>query len=297
MIDTRLSSLLKILETGSYTKAAEALSLSQPAVSQHIRQLEETYGVKIFERVHNRLQLTPEGEILAGYARRIAALDRQLEQELKNEREQVRSLTIGITHSAESSAIIEALAAYSSEIPGLSVKIITNTTDKLCKMLNDYELDFAFIEGTPGDPALRSMMLDTDCLVLAVPPEHPFSDRTTVTIPQLKKEKLILRLPNSNTRDLFEASLESLNLRVDDFNVIMEIDSIATIKDLIRRGFGVSVLARSACMDEVKKGKLSVLTIENLSMMRQINLVYSPRFEHPELLQGIVKKYNEMQRR
>jgi len=295
MIDTRLCSLLKILETGSYTKAARALSLSQPAVSQHIRQLEETFGVKVFERSNNRLKLTREGELIAAYARRVMALYANLERELKNEREQVRSLTIGITHSAQSSTIAEALAAYARAHEGLSIKVLTNTADKLFQMLRSYELDFAFIEGAASDPELSAMMLDTDCLVLAVSPGHRLARQSAVAISQLKKEKLILRLPNSNTRDLFESSLESQNLSIGDFNVIMEIDSIAAIKDLVRQDFGVSVLAKSACMDDVRKGRLAVLNVEGLSMVRQINIIYSRQFQHPEIIEDIVKQYNEMQ--
>ena len=164
-------------------------------------------------------------------------------------------------------------------------------------MLKNYELDFAFIEGGSGISGLSTMMLDTDCLILAVPPDHPLADQNMITISQLKKERLILRLPNSNTRNLFIASLESRNLRIEDFNVIMEIDSIASIKELVRGGFGVSVLAKSACMNELRKRKLAVLSIENLSMMREINIVYRKDFEHPEILHGIVKKYNEIQQR
>ena len=118
-----------------------------------------------------------------------------------------------------------------------------------------------------------------------------------ISISQLKEERLILRLPNSNTRNLFSASLETQGLSIDDFNVAMEIDSIASIKDLIRRGFGVSILARSACMDEIKKEKLVVLSVENLSMMREINIVYLKGYEHLDFLNGIVKQYNEMQRK
>lgn len=297
MVDTRLLSLIKIVETGSYTKAAEQLALSQPAVSQHIRQLEETLNVKLFDHSHNRFRLTPEGEIVVKYARRMVALCRNMEQDLKNEKEQVRSLVIGITHTAESSAIVEALASYIDGYPDLNMKILTNTTDRLYAKLKNYELDFAFVEGKTNDPAFAYMMLDTDCLVLAVPPDHALAAKNVITIEELKKERLILRLPNSNTRSVFAASLVGQNLSVDDFNVTMEIDSIATIKDLIRRGFGVSVLAKSACMDELKKGKLAVLTIENLSMIREINIVYPKDYEHPELLHGIVKKYNEMQSR
>ena len=297
MVDNRLYSLLKIVELGSYTKAAEQLSLSQPAVSQHIRQLEESLHVKIFEHAHNKFRLTREGEIVVKYASQMIALSNNLEQALKNEREQTRSLTIGITHTAESSAIIEALVAYTNRYEGLNLKILTNTADKLYAMLKNYELDFAFIEGKSSDPALGYLMLDTDCLVLAVAPDHPLAGKSMVTIDQLRKEKLILRLPNSNTRNLFEATLKSQNLAIEDFNITLEIDSVASIKDLVRRGFGVSVLAKSACLDEQRKKKLCLLTIENLSMVRETNIVYRKNFEHPELLQGIVEMYNELQHR
>lgn len=296
MVDNRIYSLLKVVEMGSYTKAAASLSLSQPAVSQHIRQIEAVLGVQIFDRTHNRLQLTREGEIIVHFARSMVALQKNMEQTLKNERGQVRSLTIGITHTAESSAIINALATYVNGFDNLNLKILTNTASNLYSMLRNYELDFAFVEGKFNDPELSCMMLDTDCLVLAVPPEHALAGHGTITIDQLKKEKLILRLPNSNTRNLFAASLESQNLSISDFNIVMEIDSIATIKDLIRGGFGVSVLAKSACMSELRRGRLSLLTIENLSMMREINIVYLKSYEHIDLLRGIVETYRDRQK-
>ena len=296
VIDTRLNSLIKVVETGSFTRAAEKLSLSQPAVSQHIRQLEETLGVRIFEHSRNRLQLTPEGEIVVNYARRMLALSNNLTQALKNEREKIRSLTLGITHSAESGAILEALAAYVNSFEGLNLKILTDTIGNLYAMLRNCELDFAVVEGKIRDPAFRYLMLDTDCLILAAAPEHALARQGMVTIEQLKRERLILRLPSSNTRSLFSAALESQNLSVEDFNVTMEIDSVASIKDLVRRGFGVSVLARSACLGELKKGKLAGLTIENLSMVREINVVYLKDYDHPALLHGFVEKYREMQK-
>ena len=113
-----------------------------------------------------------------------------------------------------------------------------------------------------------------------------------VTINELKKEKMILRLPDSNTRNLFVSSLESQNMSIDDFNVVLEVNNIATIKDLVRRGFGVSVLAKSACQDELKKKKIAVLPIENLSMMRENNIVYLKNFQHTDMLRDIMKSYS-----
>ncbi len=296
MMDTKLLSLLRVTETGSYTRAAESLSLTQPAVSQHIRQLETEYGVRLFEHGRSKFRLTPKGETMVKYARRIQAMYARMEQAMHSDGEELRSLTVGITHTAESSAIIEALAVYVQQFDDLNMKIITNTSDKLYGMLKNYELDFAFVEGRYDDDSLNYLMLDTDRLVLVVPPDHALARSVTVTLAQLKKERLILRLPNSNTRNLFSASLESQNLSVSDFNVIMEIDSIATIKDLVRRGFGVSVLARSACLEELRNGELAALTVENLSMMRQINLVSRRDYEYGDLLSGIARQYNSMQR-
>lgn len=293
MIDSKLYSLMKVVETGSFTKAAEQLSLTQPAVSQHIHALENELNVKIFERTGNELRVTREGELVIKYAKRLLALYHNLQRDLSSEKRQITALTIGITHTAESNAIAEALAKYATTHEGVSIKIITDSLGNLYDMLRNYELDFAIVEGKMNDPGLRFLMLDTDCLVLAVSLNHKLAKQSMVTINELKREKLILRLPDSNTRNQFVASLESQNMSIDDFNVVLEIDNIATIKDLIRRDFGVSVLAKSACMDELRKRKIAVLPIENLSMIREINIVYTQDFEHQEMLQDIVRSYNE----
>jgi DNA-binding transcriptional LysR family regulator len=82
-------------------------------------------------------------------------------------------------------------------------------------------------------------------------------------------------------------------MSLDDFNLILEVDNIATIKDLIRRDIGISILARSACLDELQKGKITVLPIENLSMIREINILYHKDFQHEDILQSIVREYNK----
>ena len=294
MIDPKLYSLIEIVQAGSFTRAAERLSLTQPAVSQHIRLLEESIGAKIFDRSHNELRLTREGELVLRYAKRMLALYHNLEQALKEEKGRISSLTVGITHTAESNAIAESLAAYATSQGDLTIKVITDSVQNLRTMLKNYELDFMIAEGRVAGSSLNHLMLDTDCLTLVTAPNHRLARQGVVTIEQIKREKLILRSENSNTRNLFIASLESRNMSIDDFNVILEIDNLATIKDLIRRGFGVSVLVTSACMDELKKKKIAALNIENFSMMREINIVYTDDFEHPEILHAIIRAYHDV---
>lgn len=297
MIDVRLNTLLKVYETGSYSRAAEILSLTQPAVSQHIHHLEEELGIKLFRRGEGGMKLTTEGLIALKYARRICTMYQNLLSTLEDQKNSLTRFSVGVTHTSESNLITEVLARYCNEKESMRLTLCTDTISNLYDKLRAYEIDLAIVEGKMSDEAFSSILLDTDCLMLVVAPDSPLAKKSMVTLSELKKEKMILRLPNSGTRNLFVSHLESNNVSIDDFNVILEADNIATIKDLIRRDFGVSILARSTCMDEVRKGKLCILPVENLPMIREINMVYQKDFAHPEVLQGIARLYYEMSSR
>ena len=292
MVDPKLITLLKVADTGNHTRAAEELSLTQPAVSQHIKQLEKELGIHIFNRVGGRLKPTQEGAIAIDYARRITTLYTNLTQELMDNRRKISRLRVGITHTSESNVVTEALAQYSHQREGVIITIRTDTINNLYEMLRKFEVDLAIVEGNVSDPDISSLLLDTDFLVLALSKDHPLAQKSMVTINELRNEKMILRLPDSGTRNLFVAHLESHNMSLDDFNVVLEVDNIATIKDLIGRNYGVSILAKSACMDEVKKGKLAVLPVENLTMVREVNILYHRTFRHTEILRDFVHTYN-----
>lgn len=115
MVDTKLHTLLAVCELSSFTKAAEQLSLTQPAVTQHIKQLEKELGIKIFNRIRNEMMPTEEGEIVIQYAKRDIALYQRIVQDLLNERHQTKKLTVGITHTAESNAVAEVIGNYCSK--------------------------------------------------------------------------------------------------------------------------------------------------------------------------------------
>lgn len=294
MLDAKLTTLLSVAEEKNFTRAAEKLSLTQPAVSGHIRLLEQELGCRIFNRGHGDLSLTAEGEIVVRYAARIRAVYQKMLTTLSDNEKHITRLRIGITHTAESNLITEVLAKYANQNKDITITIITDTISNLYSMMETYQLDLAVIEGKPTNPSLRYLMLDTDYLVCVLPIHHPLArQRTMVTLNELKNEPMILRLPTSGTRKLFEATLMSINESIDSFNVFLEVDNIATIKDLIRKEMGISILPKSACMDELKKGKIAVLPIENLSMLREMNLVYTRDFSHLELLSDITRLYHD----
>ncbi len=293
MLDTKLYSLLQVYECGSFVKAAEKLSITQPAVSHHIKMLEEELHTRIFERQNGKITVTREGEEVIKYAKKLLGIYNTLRQNLQDVGSGVSHLTVGVTHTAESNPIAEALATYGARQQNVNIKLVTNTINNLYGMLKSYEIDLAVVEGRIPDPQISYMLLDTDYLVLAVSVNHPFAKRNVVSLNELKKERMLLRLPESGTRNLFVAHLESNNMSISDFNVILEVDNIATIKDLIRRDFGVSILPHSACLDELKKKKIVALPVENLSMIREVNLAYPKDFNQPSILEGIVDAYNE----
>lgn len=296
-MDTKMETLLKVYETKNFTRAAESLSLTQPAVSQHIKQLEHDLGITLFIRGEKGLKTTPEGELVVKYARRIQTLYQNLSQSLEDAKRHITRLSVGITHSSESSIIAGVLAAYTSQTPGSHITIISDTINNLYYKLKTYVLDMAIIEGRINDSNFNSVMLDTDTLILAVSKDNPLSRKQIVTLEELKKQKLILRLPNSATRNLFLSHLESNNVTLDELNVTLEVDNVATIKNLIRQNFGVSILPRSTFASEMRKGKMAGLTIENLSMTREINMVYHKDFEHTNVLQEITRIYREYSRK
>ena len=226
----------------------------------------------------------------------MTSLYENLQQALVDQKRNISRLRVGITHTSESNIVTEVLAKYAELNNNVNITIQTDTINNLYAMLKTYKIDIAIVEGTVTDPSINSIMLDTDFLVCAVSNDSPLAKQSIVTLDELKKERLILRLPSSGTRNLFRAHLASRNISIDEFNVTLEVDNIATIKDLIRRNYGVSILPRSACMDELKKGKMTVLPIENLSMIREMNILYHHSFRHPEILQDIVKIYSEAAR-
>lgn len=296
MLDPKLDTLLLVAEKRNFTRAAQALSLTQPAVSHHISQLEQELGVRLFVRGNGDLMLTPEGETVLRYVRRMKALEKKMAEELQEAGRRLTRLRIGITHTAESSIVAEVLARYTNENPGISITIVTDNINNLYDMLENFELDLAVVEGRSTRPELSALMLDTDYLVCVLANTHSLSRSSMITLDEIRQEKLILRLPNSETRVRFESALAAIGESIADFQVILEVDNVATIKDLIRKNLGISILARSACMDELRKGKLTALPIENLSMTRETNLVYHRDFAHKETLQDILALYKKQLR-
>ena len=294
MLDAKTKTLLTIADTGNYTRAAQLLCLTQPAVSHHIRMLEEEYNIKIFNRNKKELLLTPEGAVLVKYARRLCSINAAARQAIDDCRRQIKHLTVGITQTAVESLIPQVMATYCNDNPHTHINIITDTINNIYDRLRAYELDVGIVEGKVSDSSFTSVLLDTDYLCLIVSPRHRFAKQRSVSLRELMKEKFILRSSNAGTRLLFDSYLQSHSETIQDLNVIMEMDNVTMIKDLVAQNMGISIVAHSACREDELQGRLAVVPIENANMVREINMIFHPDFTHPEILEYFRRIYNRL---
>lgn len=294
MLDPKIKTFMTLAREGSYTRTAKILSLTQPAVSHQMRQLEEIYQIKLFYPRKKTLILTPEGTVLLQYAKRISAISQHAEQALEDCKSQVRRFTVGITATVAEYVISSVFVHYCNRHPETHIQISTDSIKNIYDKLQTYELDWGIVEGNLPSQHFRAMLLDTDFLCLVVSPQHRFASRQLVYLEELKREKLILRSPSAGTRTLFESYLYAHGEHIKNFNVVIEVDNVNTIKDLVEQDFGISIMANSACREELSSGRLVMVPVQNFSVVRQINLVCREDFDHPEILNEIQQLYLEI---
>ncbi len=291
IFDEKLQTFITLSETKSFTKTGEVTGLTQPAVTSQIKRLEEELNCTLFLRKKGEMTLSDEGEVALLYAKRLRAVAEKMRERIRTTKSEIKKFRIGITHTQENGFMIDAMSRLIKENDKLNITLIADDIKNLYTMLENFELDMAVLEGKPANKSFNFTVIDTDMLTLVASKGNVLAKKSTVSLSELKKQNLILRLPNSATREKFASSLEAIGESLDEFNVVIEVDSVSTIKNLVRKNAGVTVMSKSACLKEVNKGSLVSLPIENLSMIRETAIVYDKSFSHPEIVDEIAKSY------
>lgn len=291
IFDEKLQTFITLSETKSFTKTGEVTGLTQPAVTNQIKRLEEELNCTLFLRKKGEMTLSDEGEVALLYAKRLRAVAEKMRDRIRTTKSEIKKFRIGITHTQENGFMIDAMSRLIKENDKLNITLIADDIKNLYTMLENFELDMAVLEGKPANKSFNFTVIDTDMLTLVASKGSVLAKKSTVSLSELKKQNLILRLPNSATREKFASSLEAIGESLDEFNVVIEVDSVSTIKNLVRKNAGVTVMSKSACLKEINKGSLVSLPIENLSMIRETAIVYDKSFSHPEIVDEIAKSY------
>ncbi len=190
VIDPKIKTLLVLADVKNYTQTARLLSLTQPAVSYHIKALEEQYGIDIFYKGKRQLTPTAEGEILLTYARRLLNLEENARQAIEDLQRNVQRFNVGITTTLAEHLVPQIFVNYCKSNPHVHINIITETIKEIYTMLSNYELDWAIVEGKIPQKNYISLLLDTDYLCLVVSPASHLAERSSVDLQELKKREI-----------------------------------------------------------------------------------------------------------
>lgn len=262
---------LAVCEAGqNTTKAAEQLHMSQPAVSLAIHELEEYYGVALFDRIGRRLCITEAGKRFWEYASHISSMFDDMEKTLRDWG-RLGVLRVGASITVGSRFLPGYVKTFLSFHPGLEIKAQIAPTEVLAGKLMANELDLALVEGVPKDPSLVSEDYMEDRLAVICPADGPFRQGETITLEQFRAQRFLLREKGSGTREEFDRVTEQAGFSVTP---AWEAMSTTALVNAVIEGLGVSVLPQRLTVGAVERGLVVTVNVESLDFCRQFRIIY-----------------------
>jgi DNA-binding transcriptional LysR family regulator len=272
----KLEVFAAVVRAGSFSAAAEQLLLTQPAVSQHIQDLEASLGTRLFVRSRRGVTLTPAGERLAEYTRAIFQLVAEAQNAVADvEHLAAGQLQIGATPGISVYLLPEPIQEFHSRYPKLQVAVQTGITPQIVDDLRRGKLELGLIEGELDEPLPRELgvqMLQVVEQLAAVGPKHPWWGRASVALAELSGQTLILRQRNSQTRIWLDGVLQHHNLHP---RIGAEFDNVESIKRAVINGTSVAILPAYAAQQELESGRLWLLHVEGAPLQRTLKLVWN----------------------
>lgn len=286
MINDKFKTLVVLAKEKKYTKTAEICNISQPAVTQHIQSLEQFYNIKIFNRKGRDLVLTNDGKILVEAARKMLAINENIKKKLEAGLLHQKRLDIGITLTASNHFIPAILNFLKEKMPEIRYSFHTENVNKIYEKLRFGELDFAVIDGEPSKE-FKSNLLFKDELIFIANINNPIND--IITLDQLKKEKLILRDAKANTRIVFQNFLLNNFDNIQNFDIVLEVESTSLIKRLVIEGHGISFMSRAICQHLIDQNVLKEIKVKNFHLERGIYLIYNKENKDDIIINNLLR--------
>lgn len=275
MLNDSIRVFLTVVDKKSFSKAAKALFLTQPAVSFQIQMLEEYYGTRLFDRVSRNISLTEAGHLLLRYANQMSKMQSELEREMQELTGTAKGrLLIGASTTIGEYVVPYLLGAFKKKYPEVELSLEVANTEDIESRIHDTSLDIGLVEGPITTKDIEKETFIKDRLVLIVPHDHPWATREKVSVFELDKFPFITREKGSGTRIETEQHLKKVGFSDKNLNVIMELGSTSAIKAAVESGLGVSVISKWAAKEKVKLGQLAQLTFKEDNFEREFSVIY-----------------------
>ncbi len=253
-----------------FTRAAEALDLTQPAVTFHIRSLERNLRLRLFDVQGHKVNLTVAGEFLLQRAKEVLNTVDGIERNMREFAElQEGWLKLGATLTIGNYVLPEILTGFHQQYPRIKLSLNIANTARMEQGLLDRDLDLALVEWHTESPEIELIPFQTDELVVAVPITHPFSDLTEIEAERFADEPIILREPGSGTRAL---ALESLGPLAEKLNIVLELDSPEAIKRSVQAGLGLTIISETTIRPDKERNAIAALRLIGHRMEREFSI-------------------------
>jgi DNA-binding transcriptional LysR family regulator len=265
----QLEIFVKVAELGSFSKAAEALFLTQPTVSEHIRGLEEELGVRLLDRLGRGAAPTKAGELLLLYARRLHELQREARQALDQFQGRMSGELAAAASTIPGEYILPALIGrFKEKYPDIVVSLLIGDSQRVVDWVLEGRVEVAVAGAQIPHRALEYRELMPDELVVVVGAGHPWHGRKVVTLEEVRAEPLIVRERGSGSRQALERALAEVNLDLSAFRVTGEMGSTQAIKQAVKAGVGISLISKRAVGEECQSGTLHCVKVKDLRFGR-----------------------------
>lgn len=281
MADRRLQVFHTVARLLSFTKAAESLHMTQPAVTFQVRQLEEYFNTRLFDRTHNRISLTDAGQRVYGFADRIFDLYGEMENAVREMTGDVSGVVmIGASTTIAEYMLPVLLGDFRQKYPDVNVHLKVSNTEGIVSMVENNVIDLGVVEAPVMNKNLVVDVCRMDQLVAIVPKNHPLAGQKKVKIGELLKHPYICREEGSGTREVISEYLNTCNINVNEVSICMELGSPEAVKGAVEAGMGVSIVSRATINKELQLGTLVALTLDP-NLERPFSFVHQKqKFRH-----------------
>ena len=252
MADRRMQVFYTVAKLLSFTKAAETLHMTQPAVTFQIRQLEEHFNTRLFDRTHNRVSLTETGRAAYKYAEQIFELYAEMESSVKEVTGDLSGvLTIGASTTIAEYVLPTILGGFSSKYPEINLRLNVSNTEGIVSMVENSMIDLGVVEGPVMNKNLQVELYKVDELVLICSLDHKLAQNSSISLSDVIEFPFISREEGSGTREIILGFLEKAGLDKNNLNITMELGSPESIKRAVEARMGLSVMSRAAIEKEI----------------------------------------------
>jgi len=272
MADRRLQVFHAVARQLSFTKAAEQLFMTQPAVTFQIKQLEHL-NTRLFERSHGRIALTPAGELVFGYAEKILTLSEELETRVGELTGEISGpLLLGASTTVAEFFLPQILGEFKARHPLVRARMTVGNSETIVTRVAEHSLDLGLIESPAQLNGVQTEVCCDDVMVMICSPRYKLAKSRKVSPADVASEPFISREPGSGTREFADHYFQQNGVSPDAINVVMELGSPEAIKGVVETGLGVSILSRSTVAKELKLGVLVAVPLDP-PLIRSLSVV------------------------